>query len=208
MWALFLLAKFVVYLIVLIFAFHISKKYWGWVAAFILTAVLATAPWWDYYKVIKHDELCKKDGGYRVYKTVPEGVDGYFYSDSVSADFQWQLENYKYKYIEGVGSNYNRKFYRYSLNNKGELKETEILKPVSQYEWFNESLTKQLPYDLTGSRKGIRNRETGEILASITNYVLKEPWGWYFHLLGGKGCENRRKAKASLFFTEVIAAKK
>ena len=207
MWGLLLLAKFLAYLVVLIFIFLVSKKYCGWFIALCVTSILATAPWWDYYKVIKHHELCELDGGYRVYKTVPEGVESYFHSyGATRKGLLWKLENYKYAFIEGLGIKDRHKFFRYSLNSSGELEEVEIPDPVSEYEWFTEYLTGSLPYDLTGTRSGIRNRKTGEVIAALTNYVLKEPWGWYFNLLGGKGCvtQNLRETK---FFSEVIPSK-
>lgn len=210
MLGLFLIAKVIFYLVVVTWALFFFKRRVGVVKSLLITLLLATIPWWDLYpRWFKHQELCNLDGGYRVYNTVPEGVESY-YDSGYNTSFSWELENYKYVFIEGHTLKDGAQVYRFSLNKVGLAEKTKIVTPVSQYEYFREFLDERLPYGLTGSRSGIKDRETGELLASITNYVIKRPWGWYFSFPDkGKGCVKiTGKLKPSLFFSEIIPPKR
>ncbi len=182
----------------------------GLVKSLLVTLLLATIPWWDLLpRWFKHQELCELDGGYREYNTVAEGVDSYYHAQYVSEKgLKWRLRDYRYEFVESSRRDNGGQPFRYSLNENDELVVEKIEQPVSRYEWLYEYLGEELPYNFTGTRSAIRDKKTGEIMASLTNYSLKRPWGWYFSFPDkGKGCIDQKLSGTEYFFTKVIPSK-
>ncbi len=162
-----------------------------------LTAFIALAiPLGDaYLGSLKHERLCKTEGGIHIYKTVE--VDGFYskYLNKSSLD-------YGYRFAEGK---YRGKLYRISRKGSETVWE-QINESRSQYIYANER--EVLNSSFSRKRHFVANRATGEVLGE--EIIISYYGGWmdrYFFLswLDYRPLQcDRNPSESSVFHRKIL----
>lgn len=147
-------------------------KVWkkAWIVIIAMLPVLAIAPWWEELSIAwNFGQLCKKDAGSFIYKTVE--VEG-FYDDTT----HWwrQLAESDYQFVE------SREYGTTSLwrveRDGTELKHFKIDHPTARYHYRTLAGHKAVAHQVDKFENIVVDSQTNEVLGRYLNYYRGAPW--------------------------------
>jgi len=150
-------------------AFKLSLKsplYWGLVAAILVL------PWSEELWIARNfDQLCRKDAGVFVHKTVE--VDG-FYDDT---KHWWrQLAESQYRFVESRDPTTN-KLWRVERAGE-EVRHFSIEKRTARYEFKRINVHTPVAHQIKRFEDVVTDTQTGEVIGRYVNYYRGPFWFW------------------------------
>jgi len=148
------------------------RKRWkrAWTVMVPLFLLLYIAPIGEEFWIAwNFGQLCKKDAGLFVYKTVE--VEG-FYDDTI----HWwrQLAESKYQFMESRDNTYGG-LYRVERDGSG-VRHFKIERPTARYHYRWPHMDTPMRHKVEKIERIVVDSQTGETLARETKYRRKAPW--------------------------------
>jgi len=163
----------------------VLTKTWkhAWILIIPLLPVFAIWPWWEELHIAwNFGQLCKKDAGIFIYKTVE--VDG-FYDDTT----HWwrQLAESDYQFVESRerGPNVVWRVER----DGNELKHFKIDRPTARYQYHWPDFNRDVAHEIKRSSQEVVDTQTGEILGGSVRNGREAPWFFVSLDRPGMGCD-------------------
>lgn len=150
----------------------VAKRIKNRTAKYTVIAIFILIPTWDvipgklYFK-----QLCEKEGGLKIYKTV-EDVEGYRVYPGATGLGPEAVEKYGYKFEErGSGRN----FTRYTLGPDGKVIRQEVNESIARYVAEGKGWT-PLSWNVNKYEVFIFEQQTKEGLAAWTTFSSSQSW--------------------------------
>ena len=175
-----------------------SPGYW------VLVAAILVAPWTEELQIAYNfDQLCRKDAGISIAKTVE--VDG-FYDDT--SHWWRQLAESNYRFVESRDQTSNT-FWRVERGDSG-IRHFKIDKPTARYHfksaWSAQAL--QVAHKIWREEANVVDTQTGEQLGQYVRYS-RGPYWFYIGLgIAPHGCDGPdggpNTKHSSLIYKQVL----
>ncbi len=150
-----------------LFLSWVRPKALKWSLLALLSAGLASLPWWDVYQTgAKVTRLCHDEGVLHIYRTVE--ADGFLGGSSIE---YWS--KYGFKYVEGGGTKH-RKF-RASIKD-GKAVDEEVPEYISRYQWKGKEDHVPITPLIERSSSHVIDRQTGEELGTLVWFTIEKGW--------------------------------
>lgn len=133
----------------------------------IIALLIPTADHFVGYLILEY--YCYREAGVKIYETVT-GVEGYYDFTGWAKEDAWYQG---YNYVERWDS-IEKSYLHYSFDDKGELIETKIQKPISRYAYQDQ--TKYLGNGIWLTHMSVLNLKTKRLLATQSFYGYGGGW--------------------------------
>ncbi|SRR5581483_8512868 len=123
-------------------------------------------------------QLCKKDAGIFVYKTVK--VEG-FYDDTHSWTARRMREEPGYRFLEGRGDKSGKAIYWRHERAGDQIRSFTIDHPTARYHYIRPDSHRPVQHKIERNSREVIDSQTGEVLAKEVSYGREPPW-FFIHL--------------------------
>lgn len=188
-----------------------------WLLAIPALAYLAVAPMWEEFGIAYNfGQLCKKDAGIFVYKTVE--VDGFYDATRPTTAEPWskksgeELDARGYKFYEMPVPDFKGGPAKIAhLEKENSTWTTTLLdQPTARYHYVWPNRNRQVGHKIWRSSEAIVDTQTNEELAGAVRYGRQAPWFFVGLDRPGMGCPRPGEdplKRSGLLYTHVLLPK-